>query len=67
MAVSSLRVLLLADTHLGMDWAAKPRVQRYRRSDDFLANTLRALRPAREGKVDLVVHGGEHSFPRGHF
>jgi DNA repair protein SbcD/Mre11 len=59
MAVKSLRVLLLADTHLGIDWAAKPRVQRHRRSDDFLANTLRALAPARSGKVDIVVHGGD--------
>lgn len=55
----ALRVLLLADTHLGFDFPLRPRVQRRRRGPDFFANTRAALAPARRGEVDLVVHGGD--------
>jgi len=54
-----LRVLLLADTHLGFDLPQRPRVSYRRRGPDFFANTERALEPARRGEVDLVVHGGD--------
>jgi len=57
--VGTLRVLLIADTHLGFDLPLRPRVQRRRRGPDFFANTRRALAPARRGEVDLVVHGGD--------
>jgi DNA repair exonuclease SbcCD nuclease subunit len=53
---------LIADTHLGFDLPARPRVQRRRRGHDFFANYERALRPALQGKVDLVVHGGDLFF-----
>lgn len=55
----SLRVLLLADSHLGFDLPLRPRVHRRRRGHDFFANYLRGLGPALEGRVDLVVHGGD--------
>ncbi|GMV04486.1 MAG: hypothetical protein AMXMBFR53_07660 [Gemmatimonadota bacterium] len=54
-----MRILLLADTHLGFDLPLTPRVERRRRGRDFLANHLRALEPALAGEVDLVVHGGD--------
>jgi len=54
-----LRVLLLADSHLGFDLPVAPRIQRRRRGHDFLANHMRALEPALRGEVDLVVHGGD--------
>ncbi len=54
-----LRVLFLADTHLGLDLPLRPRVPRRRRGDDFLANYNAALDLARQGEVDLVVHGGD--------
>jgi len=54
-----LRVLLVADTHLGLDLPLHPQVQRRRRGADFLANFRRALEPALRGEVDLVVHGGD--------
>lgn len=54
-----LNVLLLADTHLGFDDPLKPRVQRRRRGPDFFLNYQKALQPALEGKVHLVVHGGD--------
>jgi DNA repair exonuclease SbcCD nuclease subunit len=53
---------LLADTHLGFDLPSRPRVQRRRRGHDFFANFERALEPARQGGVDLVVHGGDVFF-----
>lgn len=54
-----LRILLLADTHLGFDDPVRPRVRRRRRGPDFFAGFLRALQPAQRGEVDLVVHGGD--------
>jgi DNA repair exonuclease SbcCD nuclease subunit len=56
---TSVRVLLLADTHLGFDLPFRPRVERRRRGQDFFANTEMALRPALNGEVDVVVHGGD--------
>lgn len=54
-----LRLLLLADSHLGFDLPSRPRVRRRRRGHDFLVNYRRALRTAIEEHVDLVVHGGD--------
>ena len=53
------RILLLADTHLGFDLPLRPRVERPRRGADFFRNFELALRPALQGKVDLVIHGGD--------
>ena len=55
-----LRILLLADTHLGIDLPLSPRVKRRRRGHDFLANYHRALQLATAAPaVDLVVHAGD--------
>ncbi|MEP7343874.1 MAG: metallophosphoesterase [Gemmatimonadaceae bacterium] len=54
-----VRILLLADTHLGFDLPVQPRIRRRRRGHDFLANYNAALQPALDGEVDLVVHGGD--------
>ena len=54
-----VRILLLADSHLGFDLPILPRTQRRRRGHDLRANYAAALEPAREGRVDLVVHGGD--------
>jgi DNA repair protein SbcD/Mre11 len=54
-----IRILLLADSHLGFDLPARPRVSRRRRGHDFLANYAAALAPALAGEVDIVVHGGD--------
>lgn len=54
-----VRILFLADTHLGFDLPVAPRVHRRRRGLDFLANYHRALAPALAGEVDAVVHGGD--------
>lgn len=54
-----IRILFLADTHLGFDSTFKPRVMRRRRGLDFFRNFERALEPAYRGEVDLVCHGGD--------
>lgn len=54
-----VRILLLADSHLGFDLPTRPRVDRRRRGHDFLANYAAALQPALAGAVDLVVHTGD--------
>ncbi len=57
-----IRILFLADSHLGFDLPFKPRVNRRRRGHDFFANFERALAPALRGEADLVVHGGDLFF-----
>jgi DNA repair exonuclease SbcCD nuclease subunit len=57
--VTFVRILLLADTHLGIDLPARPRIARRRRGDDFFANYERVLRAARDHAVHAVVHGGD--------
>jgi DNA repair exonuclease SbcCD nuclease subunit len=54
-----IRILFLADTHLGFDLPTRARIQRRRRGHDFLANYATALAPALAGAVDIVVHGGD--------
>ncbi|MFC2025933.1 hypothetical protein ACFLUC_01930 [Chloroflexota bacterium] len=53
-----IRILLVADTHLGFDMPFRPRVQKQRRGPDFFANFESALKPALCEQVDLAVHGG---------
>ncbi len=54
-----VRVLLLADSHIGFDLPVRPRSDRRRRGHDFLANYAAALQPALNGDVDIVVHAGD--------
>jgi len=44
-----VRLLLIADTHLGFDLPVRPRVARRRRGHDFIANYRAALAPALAG------------------
>lgn len=57
--MAEVRILLLADSHIGFDLPERPRVSRRRRGYDILANYEKALEPARAGEVDVVVHGGD--------
>ena len=45
-----LEFLFFADTHLGFDLPARPRIERRRRGPDFFANFERALAPALAGE-----------------
>ena len=57
-----IRILFLADTHLGFDFPFRPRVERRRRGPDFFKNFRKALEPAYSGEVDAVIHGGDLFF-----
>ena len=54
-----IKALFFADTHLGIDWPVRPRLERRRRGDDFYANYLAVLRKAMDSRVDFVLHGGD--------
>jgi DNA repair protein SbcD/Mre11 len=54
-----VRLLLLADSHLGFDLPVRARSDRRRRGHDFLANYAAALAPAINAEVDIVVHAGD--------
>jgi len=57
-----IRILFLADTHLGFDLPFRPRVERPRRGPDFFNNFRTALEPALRGEADAVIHGGDLLF-----
>jgi DNA repair exonuclease SbcCD nuclease subunit len=57
--MGQVRILLLADTHLGIDLPLDPRIKRRRRGIDFFKNYELALQTAFAKKVDLVIHGGD--------
>jgi DNA repair exonuclease SbcCD nuclease subunit len=59
-----VRILLLADTHLGFDLPVRPRIERRRRGHDFFGNFETILRAALDREVDLVVHGGDLFYRR---
>lgn len=60
MSLAIIRVLLIADTHLGL--RERFRSDRPRTGDPYFAGYERALQPALRGEVDLVVHGGDVFF-----
>jgi DNA repair protein SbcD/Mre11 len=57
-----VRLVFLADSHLGFDYPVRPRIKRRRRGDDFFANFERVLLYAKKSKADLVIHGGDFFF-----
>lgn len=59
---NSIKILFIADTHLGFDLPMRPRIDRRRRGDDFFKNYNLALQPAFKKEVDLVIHGGDMLF-----
>lgn len=54
-----MRILHLGDTHLGAHFVAWGAPAGWHRSQDHLEAFRAALRPATEGRVDLVVHAGD--------
>ncbi len=55
----TLRILFCSDSHLGLDWTRRPRIERRRRWPEFVAAYERAIRSAIESRVDLIIHGGD--------
>ena len=60
--MSLIRILFVADTHLGFDLPFKPKVKRRRRGPDFFSNFKESLHLAKQGRIDCVVHGGDILF-----
>lgn len=54
-----IRVLHLADSHIGAQLPARPRLKIARRGDDFVRSYERVLDRALEQNVDLVLHAGD--------
>ncbi|MBX3394826.1 MAG: metallophosphoesterase [Phycisphaerae bacterium] len=54
-----LKILHLADTHIGAELPTRPRRPGPRRGDDFINAYLRVLQIARDENVDLVIHAGD--------
>ncbi len=54
-----LRILHIADSHIGADLPRRPRLNLPRRGDDIVASFRRVLARAREFNVDLVIHAGD--------
>lgn len=54
-----LRVLHLADSHIGAQLPARPRLKIARRGDDIVRSYERVLARALEHEVDLVLHAGD--------
>lgn len=61
-ATKPIRLILVADTHLGFDYPLRPRSERRRRGQDFFDNFARTLDFAVNTQADLVVHGGDLFF-----
>jgi DNA repair protein SbcD/Mre11 len=56
---NQIRLIFLADTHLGFDYPIRPRIERRRRGQDFFDNFQRVLDFAVETRADFVIHGGD--------
>lgn len=54
-----MRIVLTADTHVGLDHPITPQTGRRHRGADFLANLDRVLAYATSTHADLVLHGGD--------
>ena len=59
---ATIKILFLADTHLGFDFPLKPRVQRRRRGFDFFKIYHLVLQHARTNNINLIIHGGDMFF-----
>jgi len=54
-----IKILLLADTHLGFDQPIRPRTSKPRRGEDFFNNFKYILQYAEQNGIDLILHGGD--------
>ncbi|NJO88054.1 MAG: hypothetical protein HC831_03125 [Chloroflexia bacterium] len=54
-----VKIVFLADTHLGFDFSLRPKKERRRRGNDFFNNFDKVLDHAKEIDADLLIHGGD--------
>lgn len=54
-----IKIIFLADSHLGFDYPLRPKKEKRRRGIDFFHNFDRILSHAKNNKADLLIHGGD--------
>ena len=54
-----IKIIFLADTHLGFDYPLRPKKKKRRRGVDFFNNFDEILAYAKTRNADLVIHGGD--------
>ncbi len=59
---SSIKIVVLSDTHLGFDYPVRPRINRRRRGYDFFNNFQYLLEFAVQTNADLILHCGDFFF-----
>ena len=57
-----VKIIFLADSHLGFDFPLRPKKEKRRRGMDFFDNFDFILDYAKANKADLVIHGGDLFF-----
>lgn len=57
-----IKIIFLADTHLGFDYPLRPKKEKRRRGIDFFNNFDETLSYAQNNQADLVIHGGDLFF-----
>jgi DNA repair protein SbcD/Mre11 len=54
-----IKIIFLADSHLGFDYPLRPKKEKRRRGIDFFHNFDEVLSYAKNNNADLVIHGGD--------
>ncbi len=54
-----IKIIFLADTHLGFDFPLRPKKKKRRRGSDFFNNFDKIIDYAQQNKADLLIHGGD--------
>jgi DNA repair exonuclease SbcCD nuclease subunit len=54
-----IKIIFLADSHLGFDFILRPKKDIRRRGPDFFANFDKIIEYAKQVKADLIIHGGD--------
>ncbi|MFN8255731.1 MAG: DNA repair exonuclease [Bacteroidales bacterium] len=54
-----IKIIFLADSHLGFDFILKPKKEKRRRGPDFFKNFDKIIEYAKQVKADLIIHGGD--------
>jgi len=54
-----IKIIFLADSHLGFDFKLRPKKEIRRRGPDFFTNFDKIIEYAKQVKADLIIHGGD--------
>jgi DNA repair protein SbcD/Mre11 len=54
-----IKIIFLADSHLGFDFILRPKKDIRRRGPDFFANFDKIIAYAKQVRADLIIHGGD--------